>query len=47
MRHALADLERGGGGYGDCNPFENSNVKKSDRAKQKNRRNEKEKKRKR
>ena len=27
MRHALADLE-GVGGYGGCNPFENSKVKK-------------------
>ena len=34
MRHALADLERGEG-YGGCNPFENSKVKKSDKAKQK------------
>ena len=34
MRHALADLE-GGGGYGGCSPFENSEVKKSDKAKQK------------
>ena len=33
MRHALADLE-GGGGYGGCNPFENSKVKKNDKAKQ-------------
>ena len=30
----LADLERGGG-YGGCNQFENSEVKKSDKAKQK------------
>ena len=34
MRHALPDLEGGGGGYGVCNPFEHSKVKKSDRAKQ-------------
>ena len=34
MSHALADLERGEG-YGGCNPFENSKVKKSDKAKQK------------
>ena len=32
MRHALADQEMGGGGY---NPFENSKVKKSDKAKRK------------
>ena len=41
MKHALADQEGGGGGYVGCNPFENSKVKKSDKAKQKNRRNEK------
>ena len=28
MRHALVDLERGGGGYGGSNPFENSKIKK-------------------
>ena len=35
MRHALADLEGGGGegGYGGCNPFENSEVKKNDKIK--------------
>ena len=33
MRHSLADLE--GGGYGGYNPFENSKVKKKDKAKQK------------
>ena len=47
MRHALADLERGEG-YGDCNLFENSKVKKNDKAKQKTEemKREKEKKRK-
>ena len=31
MRHALADQEMGEG-YGGSNPFENSKVKKSDKA---------------
>ena len=35
MRHALADLVGGGGGYGGCNPFKIQKLKKSDRAKQK------------
>ena len=28
-------IKKGGGGYGRCNHFENSKVKKSDKAKQK------------
>ena len=41
MRHALADLEGGGGGGeggggGDWHPFENSKVRKIDKAKNQN-----------
>ena len=41
MRHALVDLERGGGGTGVETPLKIQKLKKSDKAKQKNRRNEK------
>ena len=37
MRHALADQGTWGGGLRGCNPFENSKVIKSDKAKQKTR----------